>query len=115
MKLGQDDTEQKREECEARSQKFIQVSSEIYNQIAIGGMKNSCFERVKNALYDYTSYNNSISISCLPIYHMEANTRLALNSPESDITGDHLINSISLPLTVDGTMNISGIKCNAKL
>ena len=115
IESGQPDTEEKREECEARAQKYIQVDSEIYNLIATGGMRNSCFERVKNALYDYTSYNSNITIGCLPIYHLDVNQRITLSNKQNDIFGDYLINSISIPLTIEGTMNISATQCNAKL
>ena len=115
IETGQPDTEEKRGECQARNQDYIQVDPVIYNQIAIGGLKNSCFERIKEALYDYTSYNNSISVTSMPIYHLDVKKRVNILSPQSDIYGDHLINSISLPLTIEGTMNISATKCNSKL
>jgi len=115
IETQQPDTEEKREECIARNQDYIQVDPNIYNNLAIGGLRNSCFERVKNALYDYTSYNNSISIGCVPIYHLEPNTRITVSNKENDIYGDFMINSISLPLATSGTMNISAVKCTEKL
>lgn len=51
----------------------------------------------------------------MPIYHLETNTRITVASQENDIYGDHLIGSISIPLTVSGTMTIAATKCNAKL
>lgn len=115
IETGQPDTEEKRNECIARSQAFIQVDPNIYINLATGGMHNSCFERIKNALFEYTSYNNSISIGCLPIYHLEPNTRITVVSKEDSIYGDYMINSISMPLTINGTMNISATKCSEKL
>lgn len=115
IESGQDDTEKQREECDKRGQRYIQISPKIYNQVITGGVKNSCFEKVKELLYDYTSYNNSISIGCLPIYHLDVNQRISIQNQQNDIFGDYLINSISIPLTVNGTMNISAMKCNAKL
>ena len=115
IETGQPDTDEKRDECKARDQKYIQVSPEIYNQIAIGGLKNSCFERVKEALHDYTAFNNSISITTMPIFHLDVNKRIKVASQQNNIYGDHLINSISVPLTIGGTMTISATKCNAKL
>jgi hypothetical protein len=51
----------------------------------------------------------------MPIYHLDVKKRVNILSPQSDIYGDYLINSISLPLTIEGTMNISATKCNSKL
>ena len=115
IEAGQPDTAEKRSECIARAQAFIQIDPNIYMNLSGGGMRNSCFERVKTALFDYTNYNNSISIGCLPIYHLEPNTRITVNNKQNSIYGDYMINSISIPLTANGTMNISAVKCSEKL
>ena len=115
IETGQPDTQEKRDECISRAQAFIQVDPNIFMNLSGGGMRNSCFERIKNALFDYTSYNNSISIGCLPIYHLEPNTRITVTSKQDAIYGDYMINSISMPLVTNGTMNISAVKCSEKL
>ena len=111
----QPDTWAKEQECIARQQSFILVDKNIYEKLSAGVAENSCFNKVKDALYDYTSYNSSISIGILPIYHLEPNTRITINSKENDMFGDYLIQSFSIPLTINGTMSISAIQCNAKL
>jgi hypothetical protein len=50
IEAGQPDTEQKRRECEKRNQAYIQIDSNIYTNIASGGLKNSCFEEIKSLL-----------------------------------------------------------------
>ena len=115
IETGQPDTAEKRDECIARAQAYIQVDPNIFMNLSGGGMRNSCFERVKTALFDYTNYNNSISIGCLPIYHLEPNTRITVNSKQNSIYGDYIISSISIPLVTNGTMNISAVKCSEKL
>ena len=115
IELGQDDTDEKRQECINRNQAYIQVSSNIYNMLAVGGSSNSAFEEIKNLLYQNTSYNESIQIQAIPIYHLEPNTRITVRDTESDIYGDYIINSISLPLTTNGTMTISATRALEKL
>ena len=115
IELGQDDTDEKRQECINRNQAYIQVSSNIYNMLAVGGSSNSAFEEVKNLLYQNTSYNESIQIQAIPIYHLEPNMRITVRDTESDIYGDYIINSISLPLTTNGTMTISATRALEKL
>lgn len=115
IELGQDDTNEKRQECINRNQAYIQVSSNIYNMLAVGGSSNSAFEEIKNLLYQNTSYNESIQIQAIPIYHLEPNTRITVRDTESDIYGDYIINSISLPLTTNGTMTISATRALEKL
>jgi len=43
----------------------------------------------------------------MPIYHLEPNTRITVNDDDSDIHGDYIINSLTVPLTANGTMSIS--------
>ena len=69
---------------------------------------------VKTLLNEYTSYNESISLQCLPIYYLEPNTRITVNNPESHIHGDYIINSMSIPLSINGTMTISATKALEK-
>lgn len=115
IEAGQPDTEQKRRECEKRNQAYIQIDSNIYTNIASGGLKNSCFEEIKSLLWECTNYNSSVSIGVVPIYHLEPNTRITLLSPDTDIAGDFMISSISIPLTISGNMNISANQVQTKL
>ena len=110
IETGQTDTETRRDECLARGQSFTQVDSELFSNLAIGGSSNSAFNEVRNLLYQSSSYNESISISTLPIYYLEPNTRITAFDIDSDIHGDYIIKSISLPLDINGTSNISATR-----
>lgn len=102
-------TEQ-REEAQRKGQDYIQVSGAIYNLLATGGTQNSAFERVKELIYQYTSYNESISLQCLPIYYLDVNQRITVNDSKSNIYGDYMINSISIPLNISSMMTISATR-----
>ena len=110
IELGQDDTDEKRAECEAKGQNYIQVTTGIFNLLAIGGSSNSAYNEVKMLLHEYTSYNESITIQSIPIYHLEPNTRIGVRDIESDIYGDYMISSISIPLDISSTMSISATR-----
>ena len=92
-----------------------QVSPSIYDSLIPGGTFNSCYQSVRQLLTDYTNYNENISVTCLPIYHLEPNTRVSFNDPESGIYGDYMINSISFNLGYNGTMTINAKKCVEKI
>ena len=96
-------------------QDFIQVNSQIYSLFEIGGNYNSCFEKIKDLLYQYSHMNNNISISFLPIYYLEPNTRITVDDPTSGIYGDYIIQSISLPLDISSTMSITAFKALYKI
>ena len=66
-------------------------------------------------LYQYTNMNNTITIQSLPIYYLEPNMRINIQDPASGIFGDFMIQSISLPLTIDGTMSITASKALQKI
>lgn len=110
IELGQDDTDDKRIECENKGQNYIQVSSAIYNLLTVGGSSKAAYDVVRDLLYQHTSYNESITIQALPIYHLEPNIRIGVRDIESDIYGDYMINTISIPLDINGTMSISATR-----
>lgn len=101
---------QQREEAQRKGQDYIQVSGAIYNLLATGGTQNSAFERVKELIYQYTSYNESITLQCLPIYYLDVNQRITVNDTKSNIYGDYMINSISIPLNISSMMTISATR-----
>ena len=115
LNIADPEYKQKLEEANNRGENILNVSSAIYSQLSIGGTQNSAFEQIKNLLFEYTNYNESIQIQCLPIYHLEPNTLIEVNDIESDIHGEYFIKSISLPLNATGTMNINAVRAIDKL
>ena len=107
LKTGDKNVSSLRDECIKKGEDFTQVSAEIYDMMARGGTFNSAYNRVRELLYQSTSYNESISITSLPIYYLDVNTRITVNDEKSGIFGDYMINTISLPLDINGTMSLS--------
>lgn len=108
-------TEKLRKECEDRGQVFVQVDSNIYSMIATGGHFNSAYNLVRELLFQYTSYNESISVSALPVYYLEPNTRITVRDSQSGIYGDYMINTISIPFDISGTMTLSAVRAMERL
>ena len=52
----------------------------------------------------------TISVTSLPIYYLDVNTRIYIHDDKSSVNGDYIVNKITLPLTYNGTMTISAIK-----
>lgn len=110
IETGKEDTEIRRKECEMKGQNYVQVDSSIFNLLTTGGSKNSAYNYVRELLYQYTSYNESISIQSVPIYYLEPNTRITVQDKESNIFGDYMISNISIPLDINSTMSISATR-----
>ena len=106
----QPDTDEKRDEAIAQGQKFLQVSPQIYSLLNIGGNLNSAYVKVRELLYQYTNYNEGITIQTIPLFYLEPNTRIAVRDVESDIYGDYMISTISIPLAINGTTSISATR-----
>ena len=70
----------------------------------------SAKDEIDNLLYNHGYCSESISITSIPIYHLEPNTKIHIKNH-----GDYIINKISVPLTYNGTMNITAIKAPERL
>lgn len=92
-----------------------QVPASIYNATAPGGTFNSCYQHVRQLLTNYTNYNENISVTTIPIYHLEPNTRVSFNDPKTGIYGEYIIDTLSFDLSGAGTMNISAKKVIEKI
>ncbi len=112
---GDPDAAELRQEALNQGQKFIQVESEIYSLLATGGMSNDAYSQVKQQLYQQTKYNESIQLQVVPIYHLEAGTRIKVQDSKSQISGDYIVENISVPLSINGTMSISANRAVEKL
>ena len=102
--------EKLREEAQRKGQDYIQVPGSIYTLLATGGSQNSAYEKVKELMYQYTSYNESISLQTLPIYYLDVNTRITVKDLKSNIYGDYIINTITVPLDIQSSMTISATR-----
>jgi hypothetical protein len=89
---------------------IVQVGEEIFKELVIGGNSSSAYDKVKQLLVQHTHYNEAITLTTIPIYYLEPNTRIHIEDTEIGVQGDYMINTISLPLTI-GTSNISCTKC----
>ena len=107
---SEEDIEQQEKECKAKGLSYYKLSEENFTLLVAGGRYNSAYVAVRSLLYQYTKYNESISLQVLPIYYLEPNTRITVFDPQSNIKGDYIINTISLPLTLNGTMMISAVR-----
>ena len=102
--------EQLLDECQANGMNYTQVEGAIYDSLAAGKDYNSAYAYARDLLYQYTSYNEAITLQVVPIYYLDVNSRITVRDTESGIFGDYNINSISVPLDVSSLMSISASK-----
>ena len=70
---------------------------------------------VEENLYKHGYCKESISATVIPIYYLEPNTRITIRDAATGIYGDFMIKSISIPLDINGSMNISCTKALERL
>lgn len=102
-----EDIAELRQECENKGQDYIQLSQNLFSMITGGGNFNSAYNVVRQMLHQYTSYNESITVSAIPIFYLEPNMRITVRDVVSGIYGDYMINNITLPLDITSTMTLS--------
>lgn len=100
--------------AEKQGYKVAIVGDDIYQNLSVGGGQNAAFDKVKELLINHTQYAENINLSTIPIYYLEPNTRVSIFNNNLGIYGDYLIKTISLPLTPNGTANITATKCIEK-
>ena len=98
------------EKCDEKTQPYSIVDSEVYSKFAIGTIGYSAQEVARDFLYQYTTYSESISLQCIPIYSLDVNRRITVKDRKSGINGDYIIKSMTIPLSSSGTMSISASK-----
>lgn len=88
-------------------QNYFQVTDQLYDLFSASSTGASCFDRIRDMLYQNLSYNTTISITCLPKYYIEPNNIIHITDEKSKIDGNFLITQFSLPLAYNGTMSIT--------
>ena len=86
---------------------IFEIPEQIYNKLTIGGYMRSAYEEIRTVLYQYTTYNQQISLTIVPIYYLEPNSRISVNDTASGISGDYMVKSFSIPLGAEQNMTLS--------
>lgn len=88
-------------------QRFFILTNEYYNMFSISTTGTSCFDQIREMMYQNLCYNTTISLTCLPKYYIEPNNIIRIEDKDSNIYGNYQITQYSLPLTYNGTMSIT--------
>lgn len=75
----------------------------------------SAKEEIDTLLYNHSYCIESVSITSIPIYYLDTNIRIYISDINSGIEGEYIVSKISLPLSYNGTMNITATKAAQRL
>lgn len=103
-------TAEERTKCIKEGKAFCQVPAEYAKYMDANIVHNSAYNKLRSILHECIGYNESISLTCVPIYELNINDIIQVYDADSDINGKYVISSISIPLALNGTMSISANK-----
>ena len=92
---------------------FIPPSFNQYLNISY--RSKSAKDKINELLYQYGYCTENVSITALPIYHLQPNTRIYVQDQNTGVNGEYIVTRISLPLTYNGTMSITANKAPERI
>lgn len=100
-----------RDECQNSGQPWAQTSGEIFKAFTTGGYHNGAYDYICSELYTHTTYQTTISMTAIPNYWIEPNSRIRIADNATKTFGNYMIQNISLPLDVGSVMSITANEC----
>ena len=91
------------------------IPAELSSAIVAAKDGKSCFEVVREALYQHLSLQETITIQSLPIYWLEPNTMIEVEDEKSNIFGNYIISTINIPLEYNGLMSLTAIRAENRI
>ena len=86
---------------------IIYIQENLQDFFARSSQGLSAISRANDLIYQHTIGTETLSVTSIPIYYLEPNTRIYVEG-----YGDYTLDKISYSLNYNGTMNISGTKIN---
>ena len=77
--------------------------------------QKSAQDQLDELVYQYAYCNESITITSIPIYHLEPNMRISAYDEKAKINGEYIVNKIVISLAYNGTMQIMANKAPIRL
>ena len=101
--------------CATTGEKYSEVPKEVYDSIIANIAGYTAQEYGRDLLYQHITSSQTITVAAAPVYYLEPNTRITVRDPAANISGDYVINSISIPLDGKSTMSINAIVATERL
>lgn len=86
-----------------------------FNYFTISAQGKSAKEELDEQLYNHSYCTESVNISTIPIYYLEPNTKIYIRDEKSQINGEYIVSRLTVPLTYNGTMQITATKAPERL
>ena len=89
---------------------YININNNTESFFRTSSKSKSAKERVEELLYDHSYCADNVTISAIPVYHLEPNYHILIRDDKSNIDGEYIITKMTIPLNYKKTMNITASK-----
>ena len=94
---------------------YIQIPKEMESLFSISTKGKSAQERMDELLQNHSYCIENATITTVPVYHLEPNTRIYVRDDASGINGEYIVTKLTIPLTYNGTMSLTTNKVVANI
>jgi len=88
---------------------YVQVPNIDY-MFSISAQGKSAKDKLDELIYQHSYCIESATITSIPIYYLEPNTRIHLSDKDTNLEGDYIVSKLTIPLSYNGTMSITATK-----
>ena len=94
---------------------YVILPESLSDYFVISKKSKSAQDELDSLLYNYAYCNESITLTTIPIYHLDPNTKIQVFDEKAKINGEYIINKINLPLNYNSTMSIYATRAPIRL
>ena len=94
---------------------FINLPKDLEQLFSISYRGKSAKDEIDNLLYQHSYCTENISITSVPIYYLQPNTRIFVEDNETNINGEYIMTKFTVPLQYNGTMSITANKAPTRI
>ena len=91
------------------------IAPNIDGMFSKSAQGKSAMEAINDLLYKHGYISESVTITSIPIYYLEPNSRIMVSDPETGVNREYIVSRLTLPLTYNGTMSITATRAQPQL
>ena len=95
--------------------RFINLSKGFAQFFTISYRSKSVKDKIDDLLYEHSYAQDGITITSIPIYHLEPNTIIYVKDDNTGINGEYIATKFTIPLSYNGTMSITANKAPERI
>lgn len=89
---------------------YLNYNPNLADMFTVSSQGKSAYDVMEEYINLYLYSIESISITSVPIYHLQPNVKVLVYDEDSKINGQYLVSKITIPLVYNGSMSVSATK-----